>query len=115
MCLHQCLADHVCLSSSVSPGSWSPGFTPPPKMNVLDDSDSWCVVTRYTHTYDYPSIPGIKDPRLLKKRLIGYRKVTVRKKLMLGDDKFDFKKIKHIDRLERRDVGFSGRDWSDFY
>ena len=84
-------------------------------MNRLDDSDSWCVVSRYTHLYDYPPIPGVVDPRLLKKRLIGYKKVTVRKRLMLGDDVFDFKRIKYIDSLERRNVGLEGRDWSDFF
>ena len=103
-----CLEHVVCQS-----GSWSPGFTPPPTKGLReDDSDSWCVITRYTRVYHYPEIPGVRDPRLLKKRLLGYKKLTVRKKLLLVDESFDFKKIKHIDSLEKRDLGI--RDWSEY-
>ena len=80
---------------------------------VKDERDSsWYVVTKYIKMYDYPSIPGVRDPRLLKKRFRGFQSTTVRKRLIFINEGFDFKKIRYIDRLEKREVGV--KDWSDY-
>ena len=65
--------------------------------------------------YTFPSIPGVRDPRLLKRKFKGFREIRIKKRLMFVEEGFDVRNIKHIDLIEKDKVGYEGRDWSEFY
>ena len=89
------------------------------KMDDQDCSDSsWCVVKQYVRVFTFPSgFRGVRDPRRVgfRTKFKGFKEIRIKKRLMFFEKGFDVRKLKHVDKIEKRAVGFSGRDWSDCY
>ena len=83
-----------------------------------DNDDSWCVVQKFVKVFTFGSkIPNVRDPRLLyrgTKNVKGYVELRVKKRLVfISNGGLNVSRLKHIDRLEKREVGV--RDWSDYH
>ena len=98
-------------------GSWGTHFTPPfpSKKSFFTDEDfddSWYVSDRYP-VYKYYDHPNNADPRKYK-YIERYRNRNTKRKLYFDEQssRFNIKKIKYIDLVEKKQLGsLSGRIW----